>query len=89
MFKYNKSSEVKLHRNKNIRKWHKLFLSFGKLFQEATKRKALASLESRMGGKRERGKERAIVYPLAAETRGSNATSLHHPNSFKLHGNGS
>jgi hypothetical protein len=42
-----------------------------------------------MGGKRKRGKKRAIVYPLAAETRGPNATFLHHPNSFKLLGNGS
>jgi len=26
------------------------------------------------------------IYPLAAETRGSNAMSLHHSNSFKLYG---
>jgi len=31
-------------------------------------------------------KKCGIVYPFAAETRGSNATSLHHPNSFKLCG---
>jgi hypothetical protein len=43
-----------------------------------------------MGGKRKTEREkRAVVYPLAAETRGSKATSLHHPNSFKLRGNGS
>jgi len=53
MLKYNKNNEVNPNRNTNIRKWHKLFPSSGKLFQEATKRKALASLEYRMGGKRE------------------------------------
>jgi len=36
-----------------------------------------------MGGKK---KKCGIVYPFAAETRGSDATSLHHPNSFKLCG---
>jgi len=36
-----------------------------------------------MGGKK---KKCGTVYPLATETRGSNATSLHHPNSFKLCG---
>jgi len=36
-----------------------------------------------MGGKK---KKCGIIYPFAAETRGSNAISLHHPNSFKLYG---
>jgi len=40
------------------------------------KRKALTSVESRMGGKK---KKCGIVYFFAAETRGSNAMSLHHP----------
>jgi hypothetical protein len=84
MFKYNKSIEVNPHRNKNVRKWHKLFLPSGKLFQKSQKKKALVSLQSRMEGNKE--KKSGIVYPLAAETRGSNATSLHHPKSFKLRG---
>jgi len=50
---------------------------------KSPKRKAPASVESRMGGKK---KEICDVYPFAAETRGSNAMSLHHPNTFKLCG---
>jgi len=42
----------------------------------------MASVESRMGGK---NKKCGLVYPFAAEIRGSNATSLH-PKSFKLCG---
>jgi len=47
-------------------------------------RKALASVKFRMGGKK---KKCGIIYPFAAKTRGSNATSLRHPHSFKLYGN--
>ena len=45
---------------------------------KSQKRKAPASVESRMGG---RNKKCGIVYPSAAEIRGSDAMSLHHPNS--------
>jgi len=47
------------------------------------KRKSLASVESKMEGKK---KKCGLVYHLAAEIRGSNVMSLHHPNSFKLCG---
>jgi len=43
-------------------------------FIKSQKRKASASAESRIGGKK---KKCGIVYPFAAETRGSNAMSPH------------
>ena len=75
MFKYTKSIEVNPHKNKHMK--------MGQYSMKSQKRKAPASVESRMGG---RNKKCVIVYPSAAETRGSDAMSLHHQNSFKLCG---
>ena len=80
-FKYTKSSEVKPKKNKH-ENGANFFPPLGQS-KKSQKRKALVSVESRKGGKK---KKCGIVYPFAAETGGSNATSLRHPNSFKLRG---
>ena len=59
------------------------FFSLGQYSKKSQKRKASGSVESRVGGEK---KKCGTVYPFAAETGGSNATSLNHPNSFKLCG---
>ena len=58
------------------------FSPLGQYSKKSQYRKALASVEFRMGGKK---KKCSIVYPFAAETRASNATSLHHLNRFHRH----
>jgi len=83
MFKYTKSSAVNPQKNKMYENGANSFSSLGQYAKKSQKRKAPASVESRMGGKK---KKCGTVYPWAAETRGSNAVSLHHPNSFKLCG---
>jgi len=75
MFKYTKSIEV--NPQKNNEKGANFVSPLGQYYMNSQKRKPPASVESRMGGKK---KKCGIVYPFAAETRGSNAMSLHHPN---------
>ena len=66
-------------RKTNIWKWCKLFLSpLEHYSKKSHKRKAPASVECKMGGKKIKC---GIVYPFAAVTRGSNVLSLHHSNS--------
>jgi len=82
MFIYTKSSEVNPQKNKHM-KMAQLFSPLGQYSKKSQNRKAVASVESRLGGKK---KNCGIVYPFVAETRGSNAMSLHHLNSYKLCG---
>jgi len=78
MLKYTKSSEVNPPEKQTYEKGANFFSPLGQYSKKSQKRNAPVSVESRT-------KEKCgIVYPFAAETRGSNATSLHHPNSFKL-----
>ena len=70
-------------KKKNNENGAKFFSPLGQYSMKSQNRKAVASVESRMGGKK---KKCDIVYPFAAETRGSNAMSLHHPDTFKLCG---
>jgi len=63
-------------------KMAQLFSPLGQYSKKPQKRKALAFVESGLEGKK---KNCGIVNPFVAETRGSNAVSLH-PNSYKLCG---
>ena len=77
MFKYTKSSEVNPQKNKDI----KIVQAFSSpLGQFSKKSQEKVSVESRMLGKKEKMWH---CLPFAAETRGSNAMSLHCPNSFQ------
>jgi len=75
-FKYIKSSEMNPQKNKHENGTN-FFCPLGHYSKKSQKRKALASVASRKGGKT---KKCGTVYTFAAETRGSNAMSLYHTN---------
>ena len=83
MFQYTKGSEVNPPEKQTYENEAHFFSPLGQYSKKSQKRKSLASVEYRMEGKK---KKCCIVYPLAAEIRGPNAMSLHHPNNFKLCG---
>jgi len=79
MFKHTKSSEVNPPEKQTYEKGANFFSHLGQYSKKSQNGKAAASVESRMGGKKIKC---GTVYPPAAETRQSNATSIHHPNRF-------